>query len=104
MRVDLLIFFESIFAMNTAAEQDFKCARKTMLVNTGRPIKPIIGVDIESRAGVKRNRRVSKPALKIHLLRQIRTRMNPANYLPGIDPVDQVYCSQRLRGNAGKEF
>src|SRR6476619_6120436 len=90
MRVYFALFFERVVAVHTAAQQHLKGAGKSMLVDAGSAVQPVINADMESGTGVKRDRRISEFPMGIHLMWQIGSGMDPANDLPGIDPRSQV--------------
>src|SRR6266542_1888292 len=104
MRINLLLLFETIVRVNTAAQQYLKCARECMLVDAGCPIKPIVHINLKSWSHVESERRISELSVKIHLLRQSRSLMNPTNDFPGIDPIVQLQFAEGLGSNSRKRF
>src|SRR3989442_1021773 len=71
MRIDFLLLFEDVFAVDASAQQYLKCAGKRVLMNAGGAVEPIVRIDIKPGSDKNSNWRISKARFKIHLLRQI---------------------------------
>src|SRR3989442_4989190 len=104
MRIDFKSLLEMIFAMDATAQHYLKSSRKRVLVDRRGTVKPIIDVNIKSRASIECDWWISEAAARINLLRQIRSLMDPTYYLPGIDAVAQVQLGKHARRNLWKHI
>jgi len=98
MRIDFAFSLEEIAHVNAAAKQHLERAGKCMLVNGGGAIEPVVDVNVKPWPNVDGDRWIAKLSQRIHLFRQVRCLLRPANDLP------RIYRGPHFRQRCGGYF
>src|SRR5260370_23620323 len=103
MLVDVGFGGKPVVAVEAGAKQNLKRPTKRVLVNARCPIKPVIGIDMKSRAGVNSNGWVAEFSSKVLLAWDLSSGEQPANDFPRRDVFVRRYFSERFGGNFRKQ-